>query len=441
MSAASAGGTPPLPTDDPPPGGAESEENFYSPTDLGPYEVYVESIEENNPVGGFHPMKLGKILHENNVTGIMSINKKGRNRIAVRLNSSTCANNLVLLKIRPESLKIYIPRHLTTCQGVIRNVDTSLSLEDIMNNVRSVRQVLKARRLNRRIKEGDEVKYEPTRTVVLTFKGCILPKTISLYYVPLEVSTYILPVVRCMNCLRFGHNTKACKSTTRCRNCGEPPHPDTTCSTKCIHCSGNHNALSPECPELKRQQDIKQLMAFDNITFFEAAKRFPRPQASNSTNDNFLHRPQLFPTITRSQIDSSPINSNYDHNRSPQSSYSNVTRAPGGTKKKRTLSPGYDRSEHNNLLWFPNGNASPTPNLSSPTLTANSPQTLDAQSSQSPSMSPINVLDPAQASQLKELLKSLPNPEQTFNSIYSFIAQIINYNLYNNGYYAPPMER
>lgn len=418
MSVESAGGPIPLLIDDPPPGGSIPADNFYSSTDLGPYEVYVESKDNNTPSAALHPMKLGKILQDNNnITGIVSINKKGRNRIAVRFNSGTCANKLVSLKIHPETLNIYIPRHLTTCQGVIRNVDTSFSIEDIMANIRSFKEVIGARRLNRRVKEDNEVKYEPTKTVVLTFKGCILPKNVSLYYVPLEVRTYILPVVRCMNCLRFGHNAKACKSQARCRDCGEAPHPNASCITKCIHCAKNHNALSPDCEELKRQQSIKQLMAYENITFYEAAKKIPRIQTNKPVSHiNLQHTPQHFPTISRSEADLNAP-SNYDYNRTAQKSYANVSRtSPSvGGKKKRTSSPGYDREEINKLLWFPNGNLSPS---GSSTLTLTSPS-----SNTHTTAANTEIYTDNQLKQLIQLVKLLPNAEQVIQIIYSSIAQ------------------
>lgn len=414
MSDTSAGGAPPLPTGEPPPSVVE---NFFSATDLGPYEVYVENKTNESSI---HPMKMGKILLDNKITGVINISKKGRNRISIRFNSATSANDFVKAKINTETLNIYIPRHLTSCQGVIRNIDTSFSLEDIIANIRSVKQVIAARRLNRRVKEGEEVKYEPTKTVVLTFKGSMLPKTVSLYYVTLEVRTYILPVVRCTKCLRFGHNAKACKGTERCRNCGGEPHPDRVCDTKCIHCGENHNALFPECRELKRQQNIKQLMAFENITFFEAAKKIPRLETSSnaaatsdntSVNNNLLHRPQLFPHISTEQFNN---DSPYNYYRTTQGrSYANITQTSTGAKKKRTLSPGYDKAAVNNLLWFPNGNASPCErsNVSyASTPNNNSPVTE-------------NVFTPDQLNQLKKLVDLFPTPDEAFKIVYSTLAQ------------------
>lgn len=254
----------------------------------------------------------------------------------------------------PRELNIYIPRHLTTCQGVIRNVNAAITVEEIINNIRvnEAKKVLKARRLNCRVKVDDEIKYESTKTVVLTFKGSLLPKKVSLYYVPLEVSTYVLPVIRCTKCLRFGHNAKACKSLQRCRDCGLAPHPDTSCQVKCIHCGDKHNALSPECNELKRQQSIKKLMSFENITFYEAAKHFPRLSVPEpSDHNNFSRRPQLFPnTLSQSSQNNAQFYPLGDH------TYANAARAPAArapapAKKKRPLSPGYNRDEVNNLLW------------------------------------------------------------------------------------------
>lgn len=465
MSAKDPGGTsppenlPPLPPEEPlekgsknstPGNTIEKEQNLFSASDLGPYEVYMENEQENSAIGNIHPMKIGRILREKKITDIQSILKKGRNRIAVRFFSYQSANNLVKSNLgKEQQLKIYVPRHLTTCQGIVRDVDTSLTIDEIMANIRSTKTVINVRRLNRRmVKEDNEVTYEPTKTVVLTFKGSMLPKNVSLYYVSLDVKTYILPVVRCTKCMRFGHNAKACKGSERCRNCGNAPHPDCSCQTKCIHCGEPHDALYAKCPELKRQQQIKEVMAFENVTFFEAAKRFPRskrPTSNVSASTLAYSSPQLFPSVTlasnaETQSDRwlTPghirARSFAETTRSPISVRSPGRMEPSQGKKKRTLSPGYNQAQHNELLWFPNGNATPLSNCSTSTLTASPP----GYSTNSHSTN--QILNPFQLQQLKSLLQPLPNPEQTLSSIYSILAEILTNNISNNGQHNSFME-
>lgn len=421
MSVASPGGNDPPGGEKSPPKEKETENsekpNLFSATDLGPYEVYIESKNDSRPAGNLHPMKIGHMLASKNISGVKKVDKKGRNRVYIRFSSYTDANNFVLSSIsKDENLNTFIPRHLTTCQGVIRGVDATFSNEEITKNIMSSREVLNIRRLNRRVIEENVASYVPTKSVVITFKGSILPKNVSLFFVTLDVKIYVLPVVRCTNCLRFGHNAKACKSSARCRDCGKPPHPEESCIIKCIHCEEQHNALFAECKELKRQQQIKQVMAFENITFFEAAKRFPRILQNASENNNIFQSPQLFPQLPSMQAENSTLNCPTPI-RTSHRSFASVSQTPT-TTKKRVHSPGYDRREHNSLLWFENGNASPVSNTSFSTVTA----------CQSPNLSTndMSTFIHSQLNQLKDLFKPLPNPEQTFITVHSILAQIIN---------------
>ena len=56
-------------------------------------------------------------------------------------------------------------------------------------------------------------------------------------------------VVRCYNCMRFGHIGSSCLFTAQCENCGGD-HTDLGCSNKpnCFNCGGQHKASSSTCP-------------------------------------------------------------------------------------------------------------------------------------------------------------------------------------------------
>ena len=55
-------------------------------------------------------------------------------------------------------------------------------------------------------------------------------------------------VVRCFNCMRFGHIGSTCLLPQQCENCGEA-HSATNCSniSRCFNCGGAHKASSSKC--------------------------------------------------------------------------------------------------------------------------------------------------------------------------------------------------
>lgn len=70
-------------------------------------------------------------------------------------------------------------------------------------------------------------------------------------------------VVRCFNCMRFGHIHKNCRSDIRCERCGEA-HSATECDKpiKCCNCGGDHLASSSACPVFR---DIYTKVVVNNL--------------------------------------------------------------------------------------------------------------------------------------------------------------------------------
>ena len=119
--------------------------------------------------------------------------------------------------------------------------------------------------------------YQPTGLVLLTFKGVSPPKYVRFYGLEHSVCVYVSPVTQCFRCLRYGH-TKNCKGKEKCFNCAEDCHlkdpPENNleypCVTKCFYCKNDYKTTSKKCPEYNRQKNIKEPMAHENITFFDA---------------------------------------------------------------------------------------------------------------------------------------------------------------------------
>lgn len=363
--------------------GFESDENFkYGESDKGPFTVQVSRVEPD-PSAGFsiRVLKFAQLLHKNKVQGISQggIQASGRNKVGVTFSSAQHANDFVSNPLLSQNkLSAIIPRYQVSRLGVIRDIPTDCSLEELMLGLKSPEncgQVVKARRLNMKRKKDDgSVTWVPSNTVVLTFTGQILPEKVFCYKTSFPVSLYQLPTIQCRKCCRFGHIQAQCRSKPRCFKCAQQ-HTGDTCGISenqisCFLCrGGNHSATDPRCPEHYRQKSIKLVMSEENLSYTEAALRFPTSRVSyadvvtqnypsqshNAPSQNMMEpalSPDLFPSLT-------PTKTSYRKT---------VSRSP---RPAPTLGKSYDVQAHNLITQSPrssqpNGcalNSDPTPML------------------------------------------------------------------------------
>lgn len=91
---------------------------------------------------------------------------------------------------------VFIPYNRVSCRGIIRNEDTEITLEGILNNIRCNLkrcEILTGRRLNRRSYNADgEIIYKPPGTICLSFSGVGLPREVFIFGLAFLVSPYIL---------------------------------------------------------------------------------------------------------------------------------------------------------------------------------------------------------------------------------------------------------
>ena len=69
------------------------------------------------------------------------------------------------------------------------------------------------------VRDGDSRRR--TNTVILTFASPQPPKHITAGYLRVPVEPYIPNPLHCFNCQKYGHSSRACKSTALCMHCGE----------------------------------------------------------------------------------------------------------------------------------------------------------------------------------------------------------------------------
>ncbi|XP_017779255.1 PREDICTED: uncharacterized protein LOC108564678 [Nicrophorus vespilloides] len=145
-------------------------------------------------------------------------------------------------------------------------------------------KIAKIERINRKVTSEDGgFSYVPTNSVIVTFGGKRMPKSVYMYYNSRPIETYVPRVIQCFGCLRCGHTKAICKSPSiRCPACAKD-HPLDMCPDRdapvCLHCGGNHltneqnkRLAHRTCPEYLRQKAIKSNMVNYQCLFFETDK-------------------------------------------------------------------------------------------------------------------------------------------------------------------------
>lgn len=180
-------------------------------------------------------------------------------------------------------------------------------------------KVLSVKRFTKKIQNGDEIKYDPTTSIMVSFKGQKLPTHVSICKVLCSVEPYVQRVVQCFNCLRYGHVSKQCKSKLRCNRCGEN-HKSDSCQVfkpiECLFCKGAHVATDHKlCPEYKKQKSIKTMMARENISYRDAKNKqsgsFANVTAEPNTSTHSANFPSLYENRKRKRQTNTASNFNY----------------------------------------------------------------------------------------------------------------------------------
>lgn len=329
--------------------------NRYSNTDKCPFIVYIECIDKN--ISRLHPLAMGKKIfnaYPQFRNDILNIAPMNRSTIKIEVKSAKVANEIVSKNMFVnENYNLYIPTHLIQRQGVIHNVDTSISDDELLSELESQVKVLKIKRIMR--KSNDIL--SPTSAVIINFAGQSLPDYVYAYRVRFPVKPYIYKVMQCFSCLRYGHAAKFCKFPARCNRC-KGQHNSRDCTDEsppiCINCDQNHLATDHKnCSAYKEQKIIKEYMANNNTTYFEAKNSLKSANTyANMLRSEPHHEPRNLPSINnqfkyRNYESSYPNNNQIDLISSQQSKKDHTQNRPYHNNRQTQISHTQNHTQRN----------------------------------------------------------------------------------------------
>lgn len=261
--------------------------------------IYKVNVKHTNN-GSINRIGFGKSLNRMNVKNINACKMVSKNTICVHFSSREDANKLT----ESSQLKILgydatIPSYYRTVVGVIKNVPTDITAKEIYDEISQEHDAIKIERMTRRLPNGHR---DYALNIKIHFACDKLPPHVYIYHGREKVHPYIAPVLQCTGCLRYGHHVKACKASgaMNCSRCGSNDHERNSCSAphpSCIHCKGDHEATSRNCPEKLRQNNIRILMTGEKLSFREVIEQYPQYTSKNQFE--LLEDLKNFPPLQR----------------------------------------------------------------------------------------------------------------------------------------------
>lgn len=164
----------------------------FKPCSQGPFIVVAQKQTSEDSEVKIHPMLLGRLLHKHGVKNIVDIKRNGGNRLAIHFSNFLSANDLLCNNaFESEGFDLFIPKHLVTVQGLVWDVDPSLTIEELLMFIDSPFTITNIRRLSKRVQIDGQYVLKPISGIVITWEGTILPKKIKLNFVQRDVKIYI----------------------------------------------------------------------------------------------------------------------------------------------------------------------------------------------------------------------------------------------------------
>ena len=103
----------------------------YNYRDSGPYIIILQGQNQN--LTKLHPIKIGKLLFDHNVDSIVQVKKAGPNKFEIQFQNYSAANRFLQSNFDQLHNTIsFIPKYYVYSKGIVKNIDTDITCEEIM---------------------------------------------------------------------------------------------------------------------------------------------------------------------------------------------------------------------------------------------------------------------------------------------------------------------
>ncbi|CAJ1084286.1 uncharacterized protein LOC113119923 [Xyrichtys novacula] len=241
------------------------------PKQIEEYKVIIRMTQEGQSFGEWSPVKLTKAIHK--VLGEVKRVKVLRSGALLVLcrDGAQQGKAIRMSRMEEKSVVCSMPEVKKVAVGVISNIPTAITCDEIRDNIEGAR-VLELQRLktNRNGEKTDSL------SVKIRFEEPKLPDKVYIGYMCYDVRPFVPPPLRCFKCQKYGHVAAVCRGKQKCGRCAGD-HEYGKCQEgakiKCCNCGGEHTSAYRGCEAGKKAAEIQKVKTSMGISYAEAAKK------------------------------------------------------------------------------------------------------------------------------------------------------------------------
>lgn len=220
-------------------------------------------------------LSVSKKLSSANVK-FLKIHKYSRNTWIATFPSKAAANGVLNNKyVKEAGFTVYIPGYKLSRKFILKGIPTDCSLDKIKTAIEEENNNIMIVKIFRmKCKDRNTGEWIDSETICVQILGENLPKEVIILRTVNQTSPYISAVRLCFKCGFYSHLSKYCGREEKCLQCAgtHQSSKEGPCQfpKKCINCGDAHATTDRSCSIYKRHAEIAKIMAFDNLSYFEA---------------------------------------------------------------------------------------------------------------------------------------------------------------------------